>query len=196
MSARITNVRTGTGDKGYSNLSSGLKMRKSNVICSLQNNLQLLNNSLRCFIHNSEKFNQLISHDQDFLTSLSNSLINSISASVYFNFEDHEIPNNKLQYLERRIENLSYSVGQTQEFIIVEKDLLVLEQVLIYTRQVEHLFWSVVDQNNYYSLSKGDKKEVIIQNLSSFLNALSDYFFLLIRSLSSEISYWDKSVLV
>lgn len=194
MTARITRVRTKQGDQGYSNLASGLRMRKSNSICSFQNTLQLFSNALRLFIYHSDKFDSLDKKDMEFLNELVSTFVNNLSASTYFSFENekYSIPIDTLVTLDNRIEYLYTQVGETKEFIIVDKDLLHLEQALIYTRELEHLFWKVVDQNNYYSLSKDNKKQEVVNSISSFLNALSDYFFLLIRYLSKDLTYWNS----
>lgn len=191
--SRITSARTGTGDTGYSNLSSGLRVRKSNSICSFQNHLQLFSNALRSFI-TSDKFKSVSEYDQIFIESLVNPFVNDLSASIYFNFENanYGVSDNLKESLEIRLSVLNEKVKETTEFVIFEKDLLVLEQVLIYTRQVEHLFWVTVDQNNFYNMTTENKKEKVTKDISYFLNALSDYFFLLIRSLSSEVTYWQK----
>ena len=48
--ARLTKIRTASGDSGFSNLVSGLRIRKSNDICALQNQIQFLSNDLRTFV--------------------------------------------------------------------------------------------------------------------------------------------------
>lgn len=196
--ARLTQIRTGNGDTGFSNLVSGLKIRKSNDICGLQNYIQLFNIELKSFVFDSEAYKKLPDSHHLFLEYLYSSFCNSFSASVYFNFEteNYTLPKERVLYLETLITLLGDQVEDAQEFVVVEKDLLSLERTMIYIRQIEHYFWRMLDMNNYYFIADDVKKirESNTLNFSRFLNALSDYFFLLIRFLSSETQYWTKTI--
>jgi len=191
--ARITKARTKTGDSGFSNLISGLKMKKSSDICCLQNTIQLFANELKTFVFYSTASDKLLPVHVEFLKYLYESFSNSFSAAVYFNFGniDYSVSEERLTQLEDLIETLD--VPATEEFMIIDKVLLQLEKVMIYVRQIEHLFWKALEENNYYFI--GDTSRItIIQNFAKFLNALSDYFFLMIRDLSEDILYWNKEI--
>ena len=180
---RITNSpRTGKGDMGVSNLISGLRVRKSSEICSLQNELARLRTGVAKILATEKKYQYLFpAEDICFLTCIRDTVCNTISASVYFKFEDerYTVNDGTLIELETRIDFLSSSVTDAPEFVVfTELHSLQIEEVTTTARKVENYFWKVVDILN------GDfttEYEDIVQNTAKFLNAFSDYLFCLNR---------------
>lgn len=200
VSNRIqSNCHTGRGDLGTSNLISGLTIRKSSIVCELQNEIEELRNLFSEYLLNyslHERFpiwgwikrvilrqkptSKLDYSDYELLWYYKLHLHN-LSALVYFRFNElrYTSPVAHVQSLENRLKDLAERVLPAQDFIIPEtKRSLALDRVRVQVRKVEHLMWAVID--TLYGEFHEEYNESICRTAKEF-NLLSNYLYNLNR---------------
>lgn len=212
---RITNGECANhhyGDKGYSLLLNGDKLRKDEPAAAIYSFVEHLQNSL------SELLTVYTIHDSELFTVCewlrSNSY--SISSFVFMKGDtnDHVFPENFLEYLDKRIDELQNEIGSAPDFIIHSyKQLLLLDKIRIQIRDIERGYTSFqyhdkVIQDLMRTLRinpfKAQERLLKIDLMSSILNRLSSYFWwetryehqLLKRAgiLDEHEAYWHSKV--
>jgi len=191
------NPRTGTGDLLHSSLITGYKLPKWNPICGFQNTLVLFRNYLALnkwlmryhrlpFLNKYLKVKGVTREDLEFFDYLINEFCNNLAASTFFKYDNayYTIPPDKLEYLERRLDEFTKAVPNASEFIIPVNPFTICADFMpTYARQVETEFAIVVHdiyaQHDRQTLDYADNP--VIQSTGAFLNALSDYLWMFIR---------------
>jgi len=202
---RISNPRTKTGDIGRSNLISGYRIRKSSSICSLQNELQFLRNCIYLFrlkLKQEQMLEQgLLAEYYPIFDQTTSSVINAISASAYFKFDNEKFAVSQvfLHQLEQAIDSLTEQHTDCPEFFIPNQELTILgDNATTQTRKAENHFWIAVEevysQHDRQDLDSRDN--LVITSTAQFLNMFSDFLFLYNRlvhfSFGFDSQYWEN----
>jgi len=208
---RIHQTHTGKGNKGTSNVISGLKIRKSSSICALQNELEFLRNAIaRIFCHlKGEEYLAKIEREEKpldlpedtyrLLQDIIGTYINRVSAGAYFQFqnEDFKCDEQLLSRIQASLKRLKEETGECPDFLISEDEFILdCDNARIQARKAEQHFWSAVDEI-YDQHDKQDENKLdnsVITSTAEFLNLLSDFLFEITRYLGSQIEkeerYW------
>lgn len=194
---RITaSPQTGQGDLGMSQLVADRRLRKSSPICSFQNHLEWLKNDLSHYLCQYGLSNE---KDVFIFQTLTRSIIGNIGSSVYFKLQNQDFAISQAFFtqIESRIEYLAQEMPKARDFIIYESPQLIkLDDSRIKVREVEHLFWVVIESIYFDDdLPANYQSNPVVTSTASFLNAFSDYLWLLTRyegkQLGLKETYWE-----
>jgi len=190
------NPRTGTGDKGFSQVLYDLarnkskKVKKSNPILLLQNRLELFRNSIALYLLDYPESHQV--KDRAILNRLVTTEINNLCGQVYFELESTKllVPKDFFSLVETRIQDITTELESQKEFITSSsKRYILLDNIRVYVREIEHLFWVMI-----HNFSDQEYNKVITTTMS-FVNMLSDYFMQLNRLetvlQNEDVVYWE-----
>ena len=168
---RISKVTTKSGDKGKTSLGNGERVSKSHLIINLLGDIDELNSQIGSAISSSKS--SLISSE---LQSIQQDLFNLGGEISIFNSGTILINDDKVKFLEERIEDLNQTLKPLKEFIMPGGDEFCSRIHLsrAVCRRAERSCVSVLD------LVK--EKNIWLP----YLNRLSDYLFVLARYVSSE----------
>tara|TARA_B100001109_G_scaffold144075_1_gene117236 strand:+ start:68 stop:607 length:540 start_codon:yes stop_codon:yes gene_type:complete len=168
---RISKVTTKSGDKGKTSLGNGERVSKSHLIINLLGDIDELNSQIGSAISSSKS--SLISSE---LQSIQQDLFNLGGEISIFNSGTILINDDKVKFLEERIEDLNQTLKPLKEFIMPGGDEFCsrIHLARAVCRRAERSCVSVLD------LVK--EKNIWLP----YLNRLSDYLFVLARYVSSE----------
>ena len=168
---RISKVTTKSGDKGKTSLGNGERISKSHLIINLLGDIDELNSQIGSAISSSKS--SLISSE---LQSIQQDLFNLGGEISIFNSGTILINDDKVKFLEERIEDLNQTLKPLKEFIMPGGDEFCsrIHLARAVCRRAERSCVSVLD------LVK--EKNIWLP----YLNRLSDYLFVLARYVSSE----------
>ena len=168
---RISKVTTKSGDKGKTSLGNGERISKSHLIINLLGDIDELNSQIGSAISSSKS--SLISSE---LQSIQQDLFNLGGEISIFNSGTILINDDKVKFLEERIEDLNQTLKPLKEFIMPGGDEFCsrIHLARAVCRRAERSCVSVLD------LIK--EKNIWLP----YLNRLSDYLFVLARYVSSE----------
>lgn len=168
---RISKVTTKSGDKGKTSLGNGERVSKSHLIINLLGDIDELNSQIGSAISSSNS--SLISSE---LQSIQQDLFNLGGEISIFNSGTILINDDKVKFLEERIEDLNQTLKPLKEFIMPGGDEFCsrIHLARAVCRRAERSCVSVLD------LVK--EKNIWLP----YLNRLSDYLFVLARYVSSE----------
>jgi len=168
---RISKVTTKSGDKGKTSLGNGERISKSHLIINLLGDIDELNSQIGSAISSSKS--SLISSE---LQSIQQDLFNLGGEISIFNSGTILIDDDKVKFLEERIEDLNQTLKPLKEFIMPGGDEFCsrIHLARAVCRRAERSCVSVLD------LVK--EKNIWLP----YLNRLSDYLFVLARYVSSE----------
>ena len=168
---RISKVTTKSGDKGKTSLGNGERVSKSHLIINLLGDIDELNSQIGSAISSSKS--SLISSE---LQSIQQDLFNLGGEISIFNSGTILINDDKVKFLEERIEDLNQTLKPLKEFIMPGGDEFCsrIHLARAVCRRAERSCVSVLD------LIK--EKNIWLP----YLNRLSDYLFVLARYVSSE----------
>ena len=168
---RISKVTTKSGDRGKTSLGNGERISKSHLIINLLGDIDELNSQIGSAISSSKS--SLISSE---LQSIQQDLFNLGGEISIFNSGTILIDDDKVKFLEERIEDLNQTLKPLKEFIMPGGDEFCsrIHLARAVCRRAERSCVSVLD------LVK--EKNIWLP----YLNRLSDYFFVLARYVSSE----------
>ena len=168
---RISKVTTKSGDKGKTSLGNGERVSKSHLIINLLGDIDELNSQIGSAISSSNS--SLISSE---LQSIQQDLFNLGGEISIFNSGTILINDDKVKFLEERIEDLNQTLKPLKEFIMPGGDEFCsrIHLARAVCRRAERSCASVLD------LVK--EKNIWLP----YLNRLSDYLFVLARYVSSE----------
>ena len=180
---RISKVTTKSGDKGKTSLGNGERVSKSHLIINLLGDIDELNSQIGSAISSSKS--SLISSE---LQSIQQDLFNLGGEISIFNSGTILINDDKVKFLEERIEDLNQTLKPLKEFIMPGGDEFCsrIHLARAVCRRAERSCVSVLD------LVK--EKNIWLP----YLNRLSDYLFVLARYISSEQGaeeiLWDREI--
>ena len=168
---RISKVTTKSGDRGKTSLGNGERVSKSHLIINLLGDIDELNSQIGSAISSSKS--SLISSE---LQSIQQDLFNLGGEISIFNSGTILINDDKVKFLEERIEDLNQTLKPLKEFIMPGGDEFCsrIHLARAVCRRAERSCVSVLD------LVK--EKNIWLP----YLNRLSDYLFVLARYVSSE----------
>ena len=168
---RISKVTTKSGDKGKTSLGNGERVSKSHLIINLLGDIDELNSQIGLAISSCKT--SLISSE---LQSIQQDLFNLGGEISIFNSGTILINDDKVEFLEERIEDLNQTLKPLKEFIMPGGDEFCsrIHLARAVCRRAERSCVAVLD------LAK--EKDVWLP----YLNRLSDYLFVLARYVSSE----------
>ena len=168
---RISKVTTKSGDRGKTSLGNGERISKSHLIINLLGDIDELNSQIGSAISSSKS--SLISSE---LQSIQQDLFNLGGEISIFNSGTILINDDKVKFLEERIEDLNQTLKPLKEFIMPGGDEFCsrIHLARAVCRRAERSCVSVLD------LVK--EKNIWLP----YLNRLSDYLFVLARYVSSE----------
>jgi len=168
---RISKVTTKSGDRGKTSLGNGERISKSHLIINLLGDIDELNSQIGSAISSCKS--SLISSE---LQSIQQDLFNLGGEISIFNSGTILINDDKVEFLEERIEDLNQALRPLKEFIMPGGDEFCsrIHLARAVCRRAERSCVAVLD------LVK--EKNIWLP----YLNRLSDYFFVLARYVSSE----------
>ena len=168
---RISKVTTKSGDRGKTSLGNGERVSKSHLIINLLGDIDELNSQIGSAISSSKS--SLISSE---LQSIQQDLFNLGGEISIFNSGTILINDDKVKFLEERIDDLNQTLKPLKEFIMPGGDEFCsrIHLARAVCRRAERSCVSVLD------LVK--EKNIWLP----YLNRLSDYLFVLARYVSSE----------
>jgi len=168
---RISKVTTKSGDRGKTSLGNGERVSKSHLIINLLGDIDELNSQIGSAISSCKS--SLISSE---LQSIQQDLFNLGGEISIFNSGTILINDDKVEFLEERIEDLNQALKPLKEFIMPGGDEFCsrIHLARAVCRRAERSCVAVLD------LVK--EKNIWLP----YLNRLSDYFFVLARYVSSE----------
>jgi cob(I)alamin adenosyltransferase len=168
---RISKVTTKSGDKGNTSLGNGERVSKSHLLINLLGDIDELNSQLGSAISSCKS--SLIASE---LQAIQQDLFNLGGEISIINSGTILINDDKVEFLEERIEDLNQTLKPLKEFIMPGGDEFCSRIHLsrAVCRRAERSCVAVLD------LVK--EKNVWLP----YLNRLSDYFFVLARYVSSE----------
>ena len=168
---RISKVTTKSGDKGNTSLGNGERVSKSHLLINLLGDIDELNSQLGSAISSCKS--ELISSE---LESIQQDLFNLGGEISIINSGTILINNDKVEFLEERIDELNQTLKPLKEFIMPGGDELCSRVHLARAvcRRAERSCVAILD------LVK--EKNIWLP----YLNRLSDYLFVLARYVSSQ----------
>ena len=168
---RISKVTTKSGDRGKTSLGNGERVSKSHLIINLLGDIDELNSQIGSAISSCKS--SLISSE---LQSIQQDLFNLGGEISIFNSGTILINDDKVEFLEERIEDLNQALRPLKEFIMPGGDEFCsrIHLARAVCRRAERSCVAVLD------LVK--EKNIWLP----YLNRLSDYLFVLARYVSSE----------
>ena len=168
---RISKVTTKSGDRGKTSLGNGERVSKSHLIINLLGDIDELNSQIGSAISSCKS--SLISSE---LQSIQQDLFNLGGEISIFNSGTILINDDKVKFLEERIEDLNQALRPLKEFIMPGGDEFCarIHLARAVCRRAERSCVAVLD------LVK--EKNIWLP----YLNRLSDYLFVLARYVSSE----------
>ena len=168
---RISKVTTKSGDRGKTSLGNGERVSKSHLIINLLGDIDELNSQIGSAISSSKS--SLISSE---LQSIQQDLFNLGGEISIFNSGTILINDDKVKFLEERIEDLNQTLKPLKEFIMPGGDEFCsrIHLARAVCRRAERSCVSVLDLV--------EEKNIWLP----YLNRLSDYLFVLARYVSSE----------
>lgn len=168
---RISKVTTKSGDKGKTSLGNGERVSKSHLIINLLGDIDELNSHIGLAISSCKT--SLISSE---LQLIQQDLFNLGGEISIFNSGTILINDDKVEFLEERIEDLNQTLKPLKEFIMPGGDEFCsrIHLARAVCRRAERSCVAVLD------LVK--EKNIWLP----YLNRLSDYLFVLARYVSSE----------
>lgn len=130
-----------------------------------------------------------------------NEVINNISASAYFKFENQKYEINRafLLLMTSQIKELSETFISCDEFFVPDEVVtLTGSMVTTQVRRVENIFWiaveDVYEQHDKHDFDPRDNE--VITSTAQFVNAFSDFMFMLTvlihDTLGYERQYWQN----
>ena len=168
---RISKVTTKSGDKGNTSLGNGERVSKSHLLINLLGDIDELNSQLGSAISSCKS--ELISSE---LESIQQDLFNLGGEISIINSGTILINNDKVEFLEERIDELNQTLKPLKEFIMPGGDEFCSRVHLARAvcRRAERSCVAILD------LVK--EKNIWLP----YLNRLSDYLFVLARYVSSK----------
>ena len=168
---RISKVTTKSGDKGKTSLGNGERVSKSHLIINLLGDIDELNSQIGSAISSCKS--SLISSE---LQSIQQDLFNLGGEISIFNSGTILINDDKVEFLEERIEDLNQTLRPLKEFIMPGGDEFCsrIHLARAVCRRAERSCVAVLDLVQ--------EKNIWLP----YLNRLSDYLFVLARYVSSE----------
>ena len=168
---RISKVTTKSGDKGNTSLGNGERVSKSHLLINLLGDIDELNSQLGSAISSCKS--ELISSE---LESIQQDLFNLGGEISIINSGTILINNDKVEFLEERIDDLNQTLKPLKEFIMPGGDEFCSRVHLARAvcRRAERSCVAILD------LVK--EKNIWLP----YLNRLSDYLFVLARYVSSQ----------
>ena len=168
---RISKVTTKSGDRGKTSLGNGERVSKSHLIINLLGDIDELNSQIGSAISSCKS--SLISSE---LQSIQQDLFNLGGEISIFSSGTILINDDKVKFLEERIEDLNQALRPLKEFIMPGGDEFCsrIHLARAVCRRAERSCVAVLD------LVK--EKNIWLP----YLNRLSDYLFVLARYVSSE----------
>ena len=168
---RISKVTTKSGDKGNTSLGNGERVSKSHLLINLLGDIDELNSQLGSAISSCKS--ELISSE---LESIQQDLFNLGGEISIINSGAILINNDKVEFLEERIDELNQTLKPLKEFIMPGGDEFCSRVHLARAvcRRAERSCVAILD------LVK--EKNIWLP----YLNRLSDYLFVLARYVSSQ----------
>ena len=168
---RISKVTTKSGDKGNTSLGNGERVSKSHLLINLLGDIDELNSQLGSAISSCKS--ELISSE---LESIQQDLFNLGGEISIINSGTILINNDKVEFLEERIDELNQTLKPLKEFIMPGGDEFCSRVHLARAvrRRAERSCVAILD------LVK--EKNIWLP----YLNRLSDYLFVLARYVSSQ----------
>lgn len=168
---RISKVTTKSGDKGNTSLGNGERVSKSHLLINLLGDIDELNSQLGSAISSCKS--ELISSE---LESIQQDLFNLGGEISIINSGTILINNDKVEFLEERIDELNQTLKPLKEFIMPGGDEFCSRVHLARAvcRRAERSCVAIID------LVK--EKNIWLP----YLNRLSDYLFVLARYVSSQ----------
>ena len=168
---RISKVTTKSGDKGNTSLGNGERVSKSHLLINLLGDIDELNSQLGSAISSCKS--ELISSE---LESIQQDLFNLGGEISIINSGTILINNDKVEFLEERIDELNQTLKPLKEFIMPGGDEFCSRVHLARAvcRRAERSCVAILD------LVK--EKNIWLP----YLNRLSDYLFVLARYISSQ----------
>ena len=168
---RISKVTTKSGDRGKTSLGNGERVSKSHLIINLLGDIDELNSQIGSAISSSKS--RFISSE---LQSIQQDLFNLGGEISIFNSGTILIGDDKVKFLEERIEDLNQTLKPLKEFIMPGGDEFCsrIHLARAVCRRAERSCVAVLDLV--------EEKNIWLP----YLNRLSDYLFVLARYVSSE----------
>ena len=168
---RISKVTTKSGDRGKTSLGNGERVSKSHLIINLLGDIDELNSQIGSAISSSKS--RFISSE---LQSIQQDLFNLGGEISIFNSGTILISDDKVKFLEERIEDLNQTLKPLKEFIMPGGDEFCsrIHLARAVCRRAERSCVAVLDLV--------EEKNIWLP----YLNRLSDYLFVLARYVSSE----------
>ena len=168
---RISKVTTKSGDRGKTSLGNGERVSKSHLIINLLGDIDELNSQIGSAISSCNS--RFISSE---LQSIQQDLFNLGGEISIFNSGTILIGDDKVKFLEERIEDLNQTLKPLKEFIMPGGDEFCsrIHLARAVCRRAERSCVAVLDLV--------EEKNIWLP----YLNRLSDYFFVLARYVSSE----------
>ena len=168
---RISKVTTKSGDRGKTSLGNGERVSKSHLIINLLGDIDELNSQIGSAISSSKS--RFISSE---LQSIQQDLFNLGGEISIFNSGTILISDDKVEFLEERIEDLNQTLKPLKEFIMPGGDEFCsrIHLARAVCRRAERSCVAVLDLV--------EQKNIWLP----YLNRLSDYLFVLARYVSSE----------
>ena len=168
---RISKVTTKSGDRGKTSLGNGERVSKSHLIINLLGDIDELNSQIGSAISSCKS--RFISSE---LQSIQQDLFNLGGEISIFNSGTILISDDKVKFLEERIEDLNQTLKPLKEFIMPGGDEFCsrIHLARAVCRRAERSCVAVLDLV--------EEKNIWLP----YLNRLSDYFFVLARYVSSE----------
>ena len=168
---RISKVTTKSGDRGKTSLGNGERVSKSHLIINLLGDIDELNSQIGSAISSCKS--SLISSE---LQSIQQDLFNLGGEISIFNSGTILISDDKVKFLEERIEDLNQTLKPLKEFIMPGGDEFCsrIHLARAVCRRAERSCVAVLDLV--------EEKNIWLP----YLNRLSDYLFVLARYVSSE----------
>jgi len=168
---RISKVTTKSGDRGKTSLGNGERVSKSHLIINLLGDIDELNSQIGSTISSCKS--SLISSE---LQSIQQDLFNLGGEISIFNSGTILIGDDKVKFLEERIEDLNQTLKPLKEFIMPGGDEFCsrIHLARAVCRRAERSCVAVLDLV--------EEKNIWLP----YLNRLSDYLFVLARYVSSE----------
>ena len=168
---RISKVTTKSGDRGKTSLGNGERVSKSHLIINLLGDIDELNSQIGSAISSSKS--RFISSE---LQSIQQDLFNLGGEISIFNSGTILINDDKVKFLEERIEDLNQTLKPLKEFIMPGGDEFCsrIHLARAVCRRAERSCVAVLDLV--------EEKNIWLP----YLNRLSDYLFVLARYVSSE----------
>lgn len=173
MGNRLTKIYTRTGDAGDTGMADGSRVSKDDVLMHAQGDVDELNSLLGLLVSqlSDEFFKEVIFTIQNNLFDLGAeiSLSQASSSKTYIESEN-------INWLENKLDRLNEDLSPLKEFILPGGN----EQACLC-----HLARSVCRraERNLVSLNKNKK---ISSNLLAYINRLSDFLFVLARSIARQ----------